>query len=122
MNVQKLQEGIEFLKDSLKGGLIATDIFGTEDGQSIAGFNTQPAASALFSRLTREMNTSLKESGFPTLGKYYLLDLVDQNKIIVVPMAKYQWGILVNKDAQLGLITNVLLPKMIDRFEEALTG
>jgi hypothetical protein len=122
MDVTKLHSAIDFVKESLRGGLIATDIFTADDGQSLAGYNTQPAASALFARMTAELNGSLKDSGFPTLGKYYLMDLVDGNKVIVVPMNKYQWGLLVNKDAQIGLITNVLLPKMIDKFEEAITG
>lgn len=122
MNINKLNGAIDFVRNSLHGGLIATDIFSSADGQSIAGYNTQPAASALFARMTSEMNTSLKDSGFPQHGRYYLLDLVDGNKVIVVPMDKYQWGLLVNKDAQLGFVTNVLLPKMIDVFEEAVTG
>lgn len=122
MDINKLHDAIDFVRNSLRGGLIATDIFTAADGQSIAGFNTQPAASALFARMTAEMNASLKDSGFPSLGRYYLMDLVDGNKVIVVPMDKYQWGLLVNKDAQLGLITNVLLPKMIDSFEEAIIG
>lgn len=35
-------------------------------------------------------------------------------------MDKYQWGILVDSNAQLGLILSVLLPKIINKFEEAL--
>jgi hypothetical protein len=122
MDVTKLHDAIDFVKNSLRGGLIATDIFTTNDGQSLAGYNSQPAASALFARMTTELNGSLTDAGFPTLGKYYLLDLVDGNKVVIVPMDKYIWGLLVNKDAQIGLITNVLLPKMIDSFEEAITG
>jgi hypothetical protein len=122
MDIMKLHSAIDFVKESLRGGLVATDIFTSDDGQSLAGYNTQPAGSALFSKMTRELNASLKDAGFPTLGKYYLMDLVDGNKVIIIPMAKYQWGMLVNKDAQIGLITNVLLPKMIDKFEDAVTG
>jgi hypothetical protein len=120
MNVSKLHDAVDYLKDALRGNLVATDIFGIEDGQSIAGYNTQPAAAALFAQMTKDLNSSLKDGGFPTLGKYYLVDLVNDHKIIVVPMGKYAWGVLASKDAQIGLITNVVLPKMIDRFEEAL--
>ncbi|MDO9325057.1 MAG: hypothetical protein Q7T80_08905 [Methanoregula sp.] len=120
MDVNKLHDAVDYLKDALRGNLIATDIFGVEDGQSIAGYNTQPTASALFARMVVDLNMVLKDGGFPSLGKYFLLDLVNDHKIIIVPMGKYAWGVLVSKDAQIGLITNVVLPKMIDRFEEAL--
>lgn len=120
MNVNKLNDAIDYLKDTLRGNLIATDIFSIADGQTIAGFNTQASAAALFAQMTTELNHSLKDAGFPMLGKYYLLDLVNDNKVLVIPMGKYAWGVLVSKDAQIGLLTNVLLPKMMDRFEEAL--
>lgn len=120
MNVNILNAAVDELKEGLRTSLLATDIWSTEDGMSIAGFNPQPGACALFNRITTDMNEALNGSGFPALGRYYLLDLVDGNKVFVIPMDKYQWGILVDGNAQIGLILNVLLPKMVDKFEEAL--
>ena len=123
MNVQNLNAAIEILKRDVGDALLATDIFGTDDGQSIAGFNTQPKASALFSQLTSFLTKSLKEAGFPMLGKYYILDLSDAKMVIVIPLADYQWGMLVDTNkAKLGLLLNVVMPKIIDAFEEAITG
>jgi len=120
MDIAMLNEAVDVLKEGLRTSLIATDIWIVEDGQSIAGFNPQPEATALFNRITSDMNEALEGAGFPGLGRYYLLDLVDGNKVLVIPMGKYQWGMLVDSKAQLGLLLNVILPKIIDKFEEAI--
>jgi hypothetical protein len=123
MNVQKLNKSVEILKEDLGDALLATDIFGAADGQSIAGYNPQPKASALFSQLTAFMVKSLDNSGFAQLGKFYLLDLAGNKMVIVIPLGEYQWGMLVDTNkAQLGLLLNVVMPKAIDAFEEAITG
>lgn len=122
MDIKKLNEAIDVLKEGMRSSLVATDIYTVEDGQSIAGFNPNPEASALFNRITADMNEALKGAGFPGLGKYYILDLVDGNKVLIIPMGGYQWGMLVDSQAQLGLLLNVILPKIIDAFEEALVG
>ncbi|NNF99122.1 MAG: hypothetical protein HKM93_07065 [Desulfobacteraceae bacterium] len=123
MDVQKLHETIEVLKKDVGDGLLATDIFGAADGQSIAGHNTQPKASALFNKLTDFITDALTGSGFPALGKYYIMDLVDGNMVIVIPMGSYRWGMLVNGEkTQMGLLLNIVIPKIIDGFEEAITG
>ena len=123
MNVKKLREAIEVLKEDLGDGLLATDIYTVADGQSIAGYNTQPKASALFNRVTQNLVSSLKSAGFPGLGKYYILDLVDEKLVMILPMADFQWGMLLDKTkTQLGLLLNIILPKALDAFEEALTS
>lgn len=123
MNVQKLNKSIETLKENLGGALLATDIWGTADMQSIAGFNPQPAATALFGQLINATNRALRESGFPILGKYILFDLVDGKMVAVIPMGDYAWGMLIDgKKAQLGLLLNVALPKAIAAFEDAITS
>ena len=123
MDVQKLNETVEILKRDLGDGLLATDIFGAADGQSVAGFNPQPKASALFNKLTDFINESLDGSGFPALGKYYLVDLVDGNMVVVIPMGSYRWGMLVDTNkTQMGLLLNIVIPKIIDAFEEVITS
>lgn len=123
MNVEKLNAAIELLKGDLGDALLAADIFGSADGQSIVGYNTQPKASALFNQLTGYLAKSLQGAGFPPLGRYYMLDLVDAKMVIVIPLGDYQWGMLVDTNkAQLGLLLNVVMPKIIDAFEEAITG
>jgi hypothetical protein len=123
MNVDKLDEAIEVMKKDMKGGLIATDIWTVADGQSLSGFNTQPKAVALFNELTSNLIVSLKGSGFPALGRYYVVDLVDGITACVIPLGEYQWGLLLDSTkAPLGLLLNVVLPKAVDRFEEAIAA
>ncbi len=123
MNVQKLNEAVEVLKTNLGAGLLATDIFSSSDYQSVAGWNGNPQACAVFGEITEGMNKSLSESGFPTLAKYYLLNLLSNKMVIVIPMGDYQWGMLLDgTKISLGLILNIALPKAISAFEEALVG
>ncbi len=123
MDVQKLNEAIEIEKRDLGEGLLATDIFSSSDGQSVAGYNTNPQACALFNKITGDLSDSLVGSGFPGLGRYYILDLVDGKMVVVIPLGDYQWGMLIDtKKVQLGLLLNVVMPKMINAFEEAITG
>ena len=123
MNIAKLNDAVEKLKTDLGQGLLSTDIWFSADGQSIAGYNHQPKATALFNRITKMINSTLSESGFPELAKYYLLDLVDNKIVIVIPMDEYQWGMLLDSTkAPLGLLLNIAVPHAITSFEEALIG
>lgn len=123
MNVSKLNKSIEILKESLGGALLAADIFGTADMQSVTGFNSNPAACALFGQIITSTNRALKDSGFPVLGKYCLFDLVDAKMVVLIPMGDFIWGMLIDgKKAQLGLLLNIALPKAIAAFEDAITS
>jgi hypothetical protein len=122
MNVQKMKEAMDLLVEDLGGGLLASDIFNKNDGQSIVGVNPQPAASALFAQATNYLVKSLEGSGFPPLGRYWLIDLVDRKAVIILPLGEFIWGMLVDtQKAPVGLILNVTVPKIIGLYEEAIT-
>jgi hypothetical protein len=123
MNVKILKEAIEVLKEDVGKALIATDIWTTADGQSLAGFNPQPKACALFNQLTEYMVKTLKGSEFPELGRYYILDLAGGMMAIAMPLGDYEWGMLIDsKNAPLGLLLNVVIPKAIQTFEKAIAS
>lgn len=119
MNVEKLKKAVEVLKDDLGLALLATDIFDAS-GLSYAGHNEQPAASALFADMTSKLRKALEGSGFPTLGRFYMLEL-DDHKIVIIAMAKdFQWGMLVDGGkVNLGVLLNVALPKAIENLKTA---
>jgi hypothetical protein len=123
MNVQKLKESMEILKENLGGGLIAADIYGARDGQTIIAMDNkpQPVADALFSKIIHMLDNALKDAKFPNLGRWVIIDM-DGGKIgIVLPLGEYQWGMLVDSNkTQLGLALNVAIPKAIQAFKEAL--
>jgi len=121
MNVQKLNHAIEQLKGDLGDGLVATDIFTVKDGISIAGYNTQPKASALFNLLTSNIMKTLRGAGFPNLDKYFMLNLEGDKMVIILPLGEYRWGMLVDTTkAQLGLLVSIAIPNSLEAFEEAL--
>jgi len=123
MNVQKLRESLEVLRNNLGGGLLAADIYGANDGQTIVALDNKPhpVADAVFCRIIKMMSESLRDAKFPPLGKYVLMDLEDNKVGIVLPLGDYQWGMLLdNTKTQLGLALNVAIPKAIQTFKEAL--
>lgn len=121
VNVKMLNNAVLALHEALGEGLIATDIFSSADGQSIAGYNSNARACALFNRVTGYLIDALERSGFPALNRYYMLDLTDEKLVIVAPFGKYQWGMLVDRNkTQVGLIINVILPDLLDSVREAL--
>lgn len=125
MDVSKLNEAVDYLKKQLGDAMLSSDVWGTEDGQTIAAYNSYPKAVALFNELTQHLAGALSDSeeDFVELGRYYLVDLIGDNMVIVIYLGDFQWGILFNKKkGKLGLILNVIIPKIIDIFEEAMTG
>ncbi len=122
MDIKKLQDALKTLKDDLGDGFLSSDIYANSDGQSVAGYNSNAKACALFNRMTFFVNKSLKEGGVSVLGKYYMMDLADKKRVVVMPMGDYQWGMLLDGSVALGLLLNIALPKAIDNFEKALTA
>jgi hypothetical protein len=121
MDVKKLNEVLQGFKKDMGDALFATDIWTTADGQIIAGLNPQPAAAALFNRITLLINDALKTAKFPLLNRYYLLHLEGGNTSMAMQIGDYQWGILVDlKKVQLGLLLNVEIPKIMDAIKEAI--
>lgn len=123
MNVQKLKESMEVLRENMGPGLIASDIYGAKDGQAILAMDNkpQPVADALFSKIISMLDSALKDAKFPSLGKWVVIDMEGDKAGIVLPLGDYQWGMLVDYNkSQLGLALNVAIPKAIQAFKEAL--
>ncbi len=121
MNVQKLNHAIAILREDLGDGLLSSDIFTVKEGMSVAGYNTNPKASALFNMLTTNIMKTLRGAGFPNLDKYYLMNVEGDKMIIVIPLGNFRWGMLVDTTkVQLGLLVSIAIPRSIEAFEEAL--
>jgi len=120
MDIKKLKNSIEVLKDNLDGALLAADIWMTGTGQSIAGYNSNPQATALFERVTEYMNKALSGAGFPILNEYYMLNLEGNALVLVLMFDDYQWGMLVDSSkVQMGLLLNIAIPNARKEFLEA---
>jgi hypothetical protein len=121
INVDKLEAAIQELKSTLKEGLLASDIWDSSMGLSLAGYNPQPAAVALFTEMTNILRSTLADAGFPGLNRYFILDLEGDHMVMIIRHGNgLLQGILLNsKKVNLGLLMSVVLPKMIISVERA---
>lgn len=112
----KILEGaIQELRNVLRDGLVAVDIFDRSSGLSLAGFNQNPVACALFTRITDELDGALKDASFPPLNRYYLLDMENNHSVVVLNHGPLMQGMLVdNKRANLGIVISVAIPRMLE--------
>ncbi len=84
VDIAKLEQAVNDLRGLLRDGLLSTDIWDRSTGLSLAAVNPQPAASALFNMLTNDISSTLSNSGFPALNRYYLLDLANSNSVVII--------------------------------------
>jgi hypothetical protein len=117
----KILEGaVQDLRNILRDGLLATDIWERAAGLSLAGFNQQPVAVALFTRITEELDSSLRDSNFPPLARYFLLDMEGNHTVAVLNHGPLLQGMLVdNKRANLGILISVAIPRMLETVARA---
>jgi len=121
VNVKKMNEALNTLKETAGAGLISCDIYTTRDGQSIISYNGNETYCAMSNQITQYMINTIKEAGFPPMGNTYMVDLADDKMVIVLIMGDYQWGILIDtKKTSLGILLNVALPKAKAVFATAL--
>jgi hypothetical protein len=120
IDTKLLDLAVQDLRSVLRDGLIATDIWDRTDGLSLAGFNAQPVAVALFTRITTELESSMADSNFPPLARYYLIDLAGNHTAAVLNHGSLLQGMLVdNKRANLGILISVAIPRMIEAVAKA---
>lgn len=120
IDTKLLDLAVQDLRNVLRDGLVATDIWDRTDGLSLAGFNQQPVAVALFTRITNELESSMHDSNFPPLGRYYLIDLEGNHTAAVINHGTLLQGMLVdNKRANLGILISVAIPRMIEQVAKA---
>jgi hypothetical protein len=115
-----LDAAVSDLRNILRDGLVATDIWDRTAGLSLAGYNQQPVAVALFTRITQELESSLVDSSFPPLARYYLLDMEGNHTAVVINHGTLLQGMLVdNKRANLGILIAVAIPRMLESVARA---
>jgi len=123
MDIQAMNRAIHNVERELGNALLSTDVWTVAEGESIAGYNSQPVACALFNQITAYVNEALEQSDYPQLDKYYILDLQDGKMVIVIPLGEYVWEMLIDtKKARLGLLLNITIPQMIEAFEKIIVS
>ena len=120
IETKALELAVQDLRNILRDGLIATDIWDRTDGLSLAGYNQQPVAVALFTRITGELESSLADSNFPPLARYYLMDMGGNHTAAVINHGSLLQGMLIdNKRANLGILISVAIPRMLEAVSRA---
>jgi hypothetical protein len=120
IETKALDLAVQDLRNILRDGLVATDIWDRTDGLSLAGYNQQPVAVALFTRITSELESALADSGFPPLSRYYLMDMGGNHTAAVIMHGTLLQGMLIdNKRANLGILISVAIPRMIEAVARA---
>ncbi|KAB2842405.1 MAG: hypothetical protein HYZ17_13845 [Betaproteobacteria bacterium] len=121
IKIELIEAAIQELKTTLKDGLLATDIWDRAMGLSLAGFNPQPTAVALFTEMTNTLVDALASSGFPGLNRYYLLDMENDHMVMIILHGDdLIQGILLNSQkVNLGILLSVAMPKMIAALKKA---
>lgn len=116
-----LNQTVDDIRSFLKDGLLSTDIWRRRDGLTLAGYNSQPAATALFNQITEALENYLINAGFPKLNRYYLIDLeTDQTVLIIRHSGGMLQGILLDTTkANLGMLLSVVLPRALDQVAKA---
>jgi hypothetical protein len=122
MDVKKVNAIVKEVHEDLGDALLSTDIWTAADGTVIAGVNSSPKAAALMNQVGQELVDALTGSKFPSIEDYYILDLHDGKMMLCLLLGDYQWGLLLDTEkVQLGLLLNVVTPKAIAGFNEAIS-
>lgn len=121
VNIDKLEACCADMEKTLRGGLMAMDLWDRESGLSLAGYNTQPAATALFNQVTSDLQHTLSNSGFPGLNRYYLLDLEDNQLVVIFKESQdFLGGMLLDGTrTNLGILVGVAIPKVLQAMKDA---
>lgn len=116
INISKLELAVEEIKQTLRDGLLATDIWHVDTALSLVGYNGQPAAVALFTEVTQHLTEALKDSGFPGLRRYFILDMENDHTVMVIRHGTdlLQGLLMNNKKVNMGILLSVAMPKMIE--------
>ena len=123
MDTNLLDTAVANLRGLLRDGLLATDIWDRSAGLSLASYNQQPVAVALFTRITEELEESLRDSNFPPLARYYLLDMDGNHTVAIINHGTLLQGMLVdNRRANLGILISVAIPRMLEMVANAKRG
>jgi len=120
LDISKINDAVEKLKRDLGEGLIATEMWNSNDLQIVAGFNSDPKSRSIFSRIAEYLNNSLGECDFPELDDFYILNLKKNRLILVLLLDNYHWGLIVNrKGSVMGFLISIIIPELKKVFKSA---
>lgn len=115
----KFEACLNVMSKDMGDALTAASISNINEGKLMASYQTPPETAEAFQRLTKYMTNAFVANTANELGDHYILDLKDQQTLIVLVIGEHQWCIFFNNvKCTLGLLRNVIMPKVIKTFNE----
>ena len=119
IGVKQVNEAVQGLRTDLGEGLVACDVWAVADAVSLGGLDSNPAAIALFNRITDLLTNALEEAHFPPLNRHFMLDLADGKMVVVVPAGAVRGGMLIDTTkTPLGMVLAIALPHFRTALEQ----
>jgi hypothetical protein len=118
---RQLEAAVEALKKTLRGSLIATDIWDREAYVSLAAHNSRAEAVSLFTHIANSTDEKLAQAGFPGVDHWYMNHL----KGGLIGLVVYHGddilqGILIDTaKANIGVLVSVAVPQMLTMVQAA---
>jgi hypothetical protein len=89
----------------------------------MAFHNDDTETAESFLRLTSFMKNTYKSETPFELGDHIIIDLKDQHTLVILMIGEYQWNIVFNNvKCSLGMLRNIIMPKVIRTFNEMNVG
>ena len=116
LDIDALDTHLAEIRALLKDGLLSASIWARETGLSLVDYQPSHVSIALFNRLTDEIHSTLSGANFPSLRRYYYIDLQDgQSVLILCHGTDLMEGLIMDsKKTNLGILLSVAVPKALN--------
>lgn len=118
---EKLNDCMEKLKKDMGDALLNSVIISKHGRGAISAYRSTLEYAGLFHDLTDRLQKAFDPDSSDALGKYYIIDLSNDQSMAVVLFGAYQWVIVFdNNRVALGLFLNVIVPQVLKLLEDAI--
>ena len=119
----KLDTCLNLMSKDMGDALRAASIINISAGKVLAFYNDDPDTAESFLRLTTFMKTTYSSETPFELGDHLIMDLKDQQTLVILMIGEHQWNIIFNNvKCSLGMLRNIIMPKVIRTFNEMNVG
>ncbi len=120
INQEKIKMAFEALKSDVGDGFVATEMWSTRQGLPLVkDYNNNLKVVPLFNEVTRKLYKTLKESAYPGLGEYYMVNLENNHLVVVIKIGEYQQFVLVDlAKTPMGVLMSIALPNLLNILAE----
>ncbi|MEE9913246.1 MAG: DUF4388 domain-containing protein [Deltaproteobacteria bacterium] len=119
----KLNACLNIMCKDMDDALTAASISNISEGKVMASYHAAPETAEAFLRLTKYLTNAFNANTANRLGDHLILDLKNQQTLVVLMIGEHQWCIVFKNDkCTLGLLRNIIMPKVIRTFNEMNIG